>query len=111
VYVVAPLADITVEFPEQIVVAPDAIIVGDGFTVTTTVCCALVQPPVVPVTVYVVVEPGETLTVDVVAPTAGDHEYVVAPFADSTVEFPEQIVGGGEVMFTVGVGFTDTTNV
>ena len=38
--------------------------VGVAFTVTTIVLGALLQPDVVPVTVYVVVDPGETLTVE-----------------------------------------------
>lgn len=35
---------------------------GLGFTVTTTVCCALLQPPAVPVTLYVIVLTGLATT-------------------------------------------------
>jgi hypothetical protein len=51
-----------VEFPEQIVGEEAvAVTVGDGLTVMAT-CAVLLQLPVVPVTVYVVVVPGETET-------------------------------------------------
>ena len=43
--------------PEQIVAAPDATTVGGGLTFTVT-SAVPVQPFVVPVTVYVVVEDG-----------------------------------------------------
>jgi len=61
-YVVAPLAVNVVELPEHIVGGADKDTVGVTFTVITTVCAALVQPPVVPVTVYVIVEPGLAVT-------------------------------------------------
>lgn len=69
-YVVAPLPVNTVELPEQIVAGPaEAETVGVGLTVTTTVTGAEFEQPVnVPITVYVVVVPGETLTVDPVNP-------------------------------------------
>lgn len=111
VYVVAPVTVSVVELPEHIFTGPDGVIVGLGFTVTTIVWAAPVHAPFVPVTVYVVVEPGDTLTVDVVAPIAGDHVYVPAPVADITVDEPEQIVGGGDVIVTVGVVVTETTTV
>lgn len=64
-----------------------------------------VQPVDVPVTVYVVVEVGETVTeVPVSAP--GFQVYVVAPVAVSVVLLPEQIVVLDAVVVTVGVGFT-----
>ena len=48
----APLAFSVAELPEQIVGdVADALTVGVGFTVTATVCVALVQPPAVPLTV------------------------------------------------------------
>jgi hypothetical protein len=50
----------------------------------------LVQPPVVPVTVYTVVPVGETVTFAAVAPVF--HEYVVAPLAVIVAVAPEQIV-------------------
>jgi hypothetical protein len=53
--------------PLQIAVAEDtALTVGVGFTLTETVCVE-VHPVLSPVTVYVSVEDGEIVTVDVVA--------------------------------------------
>jgi hypothetical protein len=48
--------------PGQIVGGAEVVTFGNGFTVTTTVCVALVHPAVVPVKVYVVVAAGETVT-------------------------------------------------
>lgn len=42
------------------------------------------------------------------SPVAGDHEYVKAPLALRTVEFPEQMVTGFGVTDTVGKGLTVT---
>lgn len=63
VYVVAPAAVIEVELPEQIVVF-DAVVVtvGVGFTVIKRVAVAVHPLAAVPVTVYVVVAVGETVT-------------------------------------------------
>ena len=98
------------ELPEQIVVgAADTVTVGVEFTVTVTVCGASEQPPVVPVTVYVVVVAGLTEIVDVVAPVL--HTYVVPPFAVSVLELPEHIVDGPADTVTVGVGLTVTVTV
>jgi hypothetical protein len=72
---VAPVADSAVEEPAQMVTSEPAFVVGISFTVTVTVA-ALLQLPVVPIAVYVVVTVGlaETLA-PVVAdkPVAGDH--------------------------------------
>ena len=57
----APLAEIVVEEPTQIVAVPLAKTVIDGFTVITTTLMAVHPAPSVPVTVYVVVLPGETV--------------------------------------------------
>lgn len=55
--------------PEQIVVGEaDTVTVGLGFTVTVTVCGALLQPSEVPSTVYVVVPAGVTVIELAVAP-------------------------------------------
>ena len=55
-----PLAIKEVEDPAQIIVVPEMLIVGAALIVTN--CDALeVQPFAVPVTVYVVLETGETL--------------------------------------------------
>lgn len=112
-YVVAPLPVSVVELPEHIVggaaVAPT---VGVAFTVTVTVA-EPVQPPVLPVTVYVVVAEGLATTEEPVAalsPVDGLHEYVVAPPAVSVVEFPLHIEVEGETV-TVGVGETVTVAV
>src|SRR6185312_11459937 len=82
----APLAVSTTEPPLQYVVEPVGVmvIVGLGLTVIGTVTGALVHPPVVPVTEYVVELGGLAVTgVPVVAlnPVEGDQSYVVAPLA------------------------------
>ena len=64
-----------------------------------------------PVTVYVVAEPGDTVTVEVVAAIAGAHVYVVAPLAVNVVELPEHMVGEPADTVMVGVVFTVTTTV
>jgi len=65
VYVVPLFAVKVVELPEHITVGEaTAVIVGVGVTVIATVFVALLQPLVVPVKVYVVLEPGDTLTVE-----------------------------------------------
>jgi hypothetical protein len=46
----------------------DNVTVGVGVTVTTTFCDPLPQAPFEPVTVYVEVEPGDTLKVEPVEP-------------------------------------------
>jgi hypothetical protein len=107
VYVVAPAAVSVVELPLQIVEA-DADTVTVGVMTTVTVTCAVeVQPPRSPVTVYVVVTAGETLTT-VPDKEPGIQLYVDAPLPVSVVLFPEQIVGDEAVADTVGVGFTVT---
>ena len=113
-YVVAPLAVNVVELPEHIVGGADKVTVGVIFTVITTVCAALVHPPVVPVTVYVIVEFGLAVTLAPVVALKfvfGDHAYVVAPLALSDVEPPEHMVGWPAEAATVGVAFTVTTTV
>lgn len=60
-YVVAPDAVSVVLLPEQILPPPAAVTVGGGLTATVNVP-VLVQPPLVPVTVYVVLDVGETTT-------------------------------------------------
>ena len=71
----APLAVSVVLLPAQIVVVPDTVIVGIGFTVTVTVVVP-VQEPCVPLTVYVVVAAGDATGFEMLAllrPVAGDH--------------------------------------
>jgi len=109
-YVDAPDAVIVVELPEQIVVVGDVVAtVGVGITVITRVA-VLVHPPEVPVTTYVVVVVGETVTVVPVS-DPGIHVYVVAPDAVMDVELPLQIVAPVVVVVTVGVGVTVTRTV
>ena len=92
--------------PEQMV--PDGVMVvatvGDGLTVIICVVVP-VHPFVVPVTVYVVIVVGETVTV---APDKlpGIQLYVVAPLAVIIVEVPLQIVAAVVVTVTVGEGVT-----
>lgn len=84
-------------------------ITGFGFTVTVAVAVEE-QPPVVPVTVYVVVVGGLAVTVaPVVAErfVAGDHVYEVAPVAVNVAEAPAQIVSE----FTATTGFAPTVTV
>lgn len=59
----------------------------------------------VPVTVYVVVDAGETVTGDPLN-DPGIQLYDVAPVAESVVELPEQIVAVPDEAVTVGVAFT-----
>lgn len=108
-YVVAPVALNDEVLPAQIVpgVAVDAT-VGVVPTVTVTVPFAE-HPPVVPVTVYVVVAAGETVTLlPVILP--GCQVYVVAPLTASVVGLPEQIVVL-PVIVSVGEGLTVTATV
>ena len=67
------------------------------------------QVPLVPVTVYVVVVVGETVTEDPVK-LPGIHVYDVAPLAVSVVLLPTQTEVFDAVVVTVGVGFTVTVN-
>ena len=108
----APDAVISTELPEHIVAEPDGtvVMVGNGLTVTLILSFP-VQPAVVPVTVYVVVDAGLAVTgVPVVAdkPAAGPHEYVVAPPALSTTPAPpaQSVVEPVGVIVTVGPGLT-----
>jgi hypothetical protein len=88
----------------------DAVVVtvGVAFTVIVRVL-VLVQPfAPVPVTVYVVVVVGETVTGDPLS-EPGIHAYVDAPPPVSVVELPEQIVVLDAVVVTVGKAFTVMT--
>jgi hypothetical protein len=107
VYEVAPEPVRSVEPPLQMVgLVAVAVTVGVGFTVTVT-CAWLEHPPLVPVTVYVVVVVGVTVT-GFPLRFPGFHTYVVAPEPLRSVEPPLQMVGLVAVAVTVGVGFTVT---
>lgn len=97
---------IVVELPEQIVVL-EAVAVTVGVVLTVTNCVdVLVQPlAAVPVTVYVVVADGVTVTGE---PDRGpgNHEYVAAPVAVNVVELPVQIEALEAVAVTVGEALT-----
>ena len=79
----------------------------EGAALTVTVVFAVEVHPLtsVPVTVYVVVEAGASLTGDP-DKDPGIQEYVDAPVAESEVLSPEQIVAGIAEAFTVGSGLT-----
>jgi hypothetical protein len=95
------------EFPRQIAGDEDvAVTVGEGMTVTVA-CEVEEHVPLVPVTVYVVVEDGLTVT-EVPLSAPGFHVYVVAPDAVSVVDVPSQMVIADGETVTVGVGTTVT---
>jgi hypothetical protein len=81
-------------------------IVGSGFTTSATVR-VLAQPAWLPVTVYVVFEEGETVTLAPVS-DPGCQVYVLAPVALSVADCPAQMAVGEALAFTVGNGTTDT---
>jgi len=100
--------------PEQIVAdAGVTVTVNVADTVTVTVC-VLLHEPVVPVTVYVVVDAGDAVTDAVLValrPVPGAHVYVVAPLAISPVLPPGHIVADAGITATVGEAFTVTITV
>ena len=100
---------IVVELPEQIVVL-EAVAVTVGVVLTVTNCVdVLVQPlAAVPVTVYVVVDVGETVTGEP-DNDPGIHVYVEAPLPVNVVELPLQIVALEAAAVTVGAAFTVIT--
>ena len=107
VYVLDPVPVIDVDDPEQIdafvTVVPTA---GNGFTVIVLVD-VFVQPVAVfvPVTVYVVVAAGVTVTVVPLIPP-GFHVYVFAPGPVMLVEVPAHTVALVTVVPTAGNGLT-----
>ena len=105
VYVDAPVAVKFAVCPAQIV-GEFTVTTGTGLTEIVAMA-VLLQPAVVPVTVYVVVIIGEAVAVFTpvdVAPAL--HVYVVAPPAVSVGVAPAQIVG--EFIVTVGIALTVT---
>ncbi len=83
-----------------------AVTVGVLLTITVTDAMAE-QVPLVPVTVYVIVDEGVTVLLEPV-PNPLDQLYVLAPFAVKIELLPEQIVDGLAVIVITGVGFTVT---
>jgi hypothetical protein len=92
--------------PEQIVLN-DALLltVGRGLTVIVLVAIFVQPVALVPVTVYVVVAVGDTVTDDP-DKLPGFQVYVAAPFAVSVVVPPEQIVLNDALLLTEGRGLT-----
>ena len=103
-----PVAVSVVDEPEQIATFEPPLMVGSVFTLTVTIAVLEQPAALVPVTVYVVVEPGLAVTlVPVVAdkPVPGDHVYVLPPVAVSVVDEPVQIATF-EPPLIVGSGLT-----
>lgn len=86
--------------------------VGVGLTVTVVVL-ELEHVPVVPTIEYVVFDVGlaeTTLPVVALKPVEGVQLYVVAPFAVSDTELPEQTVAVLTVIVGVGITVTVVVN-
>jgi hypothetical protein len=82
-----------------------AVTVGNGLTVTPTVAVFTQPLALVPVTVYVVLVVGDTVT-DEPDRLPGFHTYVEAPLALNEVLPPTQIAEFVELAVTVGDGLT-----
>jgi hypothetical protein len=92
--------------PTQIVpTAAVAVTDGNAFTLTVTVAVFTQPLALVPVTVYVVVVVGDTVT-DEPDKLPGFHTYVDAPLALNEVLPPTQIAEFAELAVTVGNGLT-----
>ena len=87
--------------------------IGNGLTVTVTVRVPTQPFALVPVTVYVVVAEGETVTAASVAKSVEPsfQTYETAPLAVSVVLSPLQIIADDGVTVIVGFGFTVTVTV
>jgi hypothetical protein len=83
---------------------------GNGFTVTLTVAVPVHPAVLVPVTVYVVVEVGDTVLLEPL-PKPPDQLYVLAPLAVNVEVCPLHIDVGLADAVTVGNGFTVTLTV
>jgi hypothetical protein len=111
VYVDAPLAVRVVKLPLQIVpLDVEAATTGNELTVTVNVAVFVHPGPVEPVTVYVVVAEGLTVT-EVPDKFPGIHVYVAAPEPVSVVLLPMQIDGLAALAVTVGGAPTITVTV
>jgi len=80
---------------------------GEGLSATVTVEVPLHPAADTPVTVYIVVVPGQTLTV-VPVRLPGIHVYVEAPAAVRFVHCPLQTEPGAALAETEGLGLTVT---
>ena len=99
------------KFPLQMVaLVVDAETTGKEFTVTVSVAVVVQPGPVEPVTVYVVVAVGFTVT-EVPDKLPGIHVYVAAPEPVSVVLLPIQIDGLAALAVTVGGAPTITVTV
>jgi hypothetical protein len=87
-----------------------AVTVGNGLTVIVRVAVPTQPANDVPVTVYVVVVVGETVT-DEPDKLPGFHTYVLAPPPVNVVEPPTQIELFAEAAVTVGAGVIAIDNV
>lgn len=99
-----------VDEPLQIAAPEPALIMGRLLTVTV-IDAVLLQPPVVPVIVYTVVDDGVAVTLaPVVAdnPLAGSQVYAAPPDAVSVVDEPLQIGLTPALTVMVGNAFTVT---
>jgi hypothetical protein len=83
----------------------EAVTVGVGVTINVTVAVEVQPMPLAPVKVYVVVEPGVTVTLAPVS-APGFQVYEVAPLPVKVAELPLQIAVGELAALTVGIGFT-----
>lgn len=105
-YVEAPPPVSVVLLPAQMVGLPaEAVTVGVGFTVIIRVPVEVHPLAAVPVTVYVVVMAGETVTGEPLN-DPGIHVYVEAPAPVSVVLAPLHIVVDDAVAVTVGEAST-----
>jgi hypothetical protein len=104
-YVPPPLAVKVVLVPLHIVTSNPAFANGNGVTVTTTASVAE-QPDALTITLYVVVAPGVTVMLDVVAVVFQRYEPI--PVAVKVVDVPAQIVTSNPA-FAAGMGLTVTT--
>jgi hypothetical protein len=100
-YVPEPEAVRVVLVPVHIVVAP--LIAATGDTLTLTWAEALLVQPFTPVTVtvYIVVDTGETVTAGL-PPSPPDQRYVPEPEAVSVVLLPAQIIVAPLITVTGG---------
>ena len=95
--------------PGQMLAGTD-VILATGFVLTVTVAEAVaVQTPLVEtVTVYVVVEVGETVIAEVVDADASLHKNEFPPLADSVVLCPSQMAADAGEMVAVALLLTVT---